>query len=286
MSFTIAAKILGVSQSTVSKYIAALENELGLKLFNRNGKSLSLTESGSIIYRDFKLMLSSIDATIQHAKSVENRSERSIKVGVMRNLDIPKVSRNLLTDFFRNNPDVKVDFLTGKTSELIYLCKTGAVDCIFTLDRTEEPEHQLSENLNSLVIYDTPIRIIYNRSIFPDSSQPTIDELSRYPLICIKADTGRPPNDVMIEKLEKGTGLHPASIITVENFQSLWLNVQMGQGIGLVPFTIRLPSSNSIIGMEFANIKTEMSVFFTWRHDNTNPTLGLLINEMTLRMDN
>ncbi len=46
MSFTAAARELNVTQAAVSKRMKQLEEELGLSLFRRSGRSLSLTESG------------------------------------------------------------------------------------------------------------------------------------------------------------------------------------------------------------------------------------------------
>ena len=50
-SFSAVARETSMSQSTVSKHIAALEERLGTKLLNRSTRSLSLTEAGTEYYR-------------------------------------------------------------------------------------------------------------------------------------------------------------------------------------------------------------------------------------------
>ena len=52
-NFTRAAEELYVSQPAVSKQIAALEAELGVRLFIRKGRSLELTLSGEVMYEYF-----------------------------------------------------------------------------------------------------------------------------------------------------------------------------------------------------------------------------------------
>jgi len=51
LSFTKAAEELFITQSAVSRQIKALEDSLGLKLFERRPRSLTLTENGQALYR-------------------------------------------------------------------------------------------------------------------------------------------------------------------------------------------------------------------------------------------
>lgn len=50
-SFTKAAEQLNITQPTLSRQLAALENELGAKLFNRGGHSITLTNEGLLLKR-------------------------------------------------------------------------------------------------------------------------------------------------------------------------------------------------------------------------------------------
>lgn len=50
-SFTKAAEQLNITQPTLSRQLAALEDELGAKLFNRGGHSITLTNEGLLLKR-------------------------------------------------------------------------------------------------------------------------------------------------------------------------------------------------------------------------------------------
>jgi len=50
-SFTKAAEQLNITQPTLSRQLAALEDELGAKLFDRNGHSVTLTQEGLLLKR-------------------------------------------------------------------------------------------------------------------------------------------------------------------------------------------------------------------------------------------
>jgi DNA-binding transcriptional LysR family regulator len=57
-SFTAAARLLGMPKTTVSRRIAALERELGVRLLQRTTRSLNLTASGRLYYEESSQALS------------------------------------------------------------------------------------------------------------------------------------------------------------------------------------------------------------------------------------
>lgn len=64
-SMSLAAKQLGMTTSAVSQQIKTLEQEVGLNLFNRSPRSLSLTEAGDIYYQSCKKLLQTAEQTKQ-----------------------------------------------------------------------------------------------------------------------------------------------------------------------------------------------------------------------------
>ena len=60
-SFTKAAKKLYISHSTTSRTVTALENELSLRLFNRENKILGLTEAGELLLKESRELLLKAD---------------------------------------------------------------------------------------------------------------------------------------------------------------------------------------------------------------------------------
>ncbi|WP_226064252.1 LysR family transcriptional regulator [Kaistella polysaccharea] len=83
LSFTKAANELSISQPAVTKHIKEIENQLNTKLFNRNGTTIQLTESGKILlvyaekirnlYRDLEFELSQLNK--QEKGKLKNRRQ-------------------------------------------------------------------------------------------------------------------------------------------------------------------------------------------------------------------
>ncbi len=77
-----AAAALYISQSSLSKNIASLEKELGVELFDRNGKSLRLNEAGGQFLASCQKMLGEFDSMVEGMKWSGRKSGARIRVGV------------------------------------------------------------------------------------------------------------------------------------------------------------------------------------------------------------
>lgn len=80
-SFSKAAEKLYISTTAVIKQINTLEEGLGFKLFNRNFKGVTLTESGKSLYSDAKYIIKYMEDSINRAKNAVNPEENTIRVG-------------------------------------------------------------------------------------------------------------------------------------------------------------------------------------------------------------
>ena len=113
MNFTRAADELGVSQSAVSHQIKSLEQDLGLLLFERNSRSLSLTEIGRSLFEDAQPLIQQLDSVVaNHSASAPRRSLRvSVQPFFASELFVPQ-----LNEFTEKHPDVELQVDTSDES--------------------------------------------------------------------------------------------------------------------------------------------------------------------------
>lgn len=118
-SFTAAARSLGLPKSSVSRSVAQLEEDLGIRLLQRTTRKLHLTDAGATFYERVARALGDItDAT-----SAASESQESLK-GTVR-LTAPVdfgvwALAPMLSRFVRRHPEVKVDLvLTGRMVDLV-----------------------------------------------------------------------------------------------------------------------------------------------------------------------
>lgn len=79
-SFSEAARQLGVAKSAVSKQIALLEKEVGVRLFNRSTRRLSLTEAGEIYYRHSAEIVSRAQIAMHELREYQNQPTGTLRV--------------------------------------------------------------------------------------------------------------------------------------------------------------------------------------------------------------
>ncbi len=121
-SFSSAVRAMGMSQTMVTKHIAALETRLGVKLFHRSTRSLSITEAG----RNYLDSSSRILAELEAAESAI-AADRFEPRGVLRvNAPVSFGARQispLLPEFARRHPLVTVEL--GLNDRLVDLAEEG-----------------------------------------------------------------------------------------------------------------------------------------------------------------
>ena len=118
-SFSKAASQLNLSQASVSKKVAALEEELDCQLIIRNSRKLSLTEAGEKYYANGIELLSILDTLEEQLRHEKNTSRGSIKLTA----PIPFATRilvPLLARFFQAYPEISVDLeLSDSEQDLV-----------------------------------------------------------------------------------------------------------------------------------------------------------------------
>ena len=80
-SFTKAAEQLHITQPTLSRQMAAFEEELGITLFIRSGKKISLTDEGILLKRRALEILNLEERTLEELKGKEEVVEGTITIG-------------------------------------------------------------------------------------------------------------------------------------------------------------------------------------------------------------
>lgn len=110
-SFRAAATELGMSTSALSQTVAALEERLGVRLFNRTTRSVSLSAAGEQLVTGVAPALEAIRAALDQARSHRDTPSGTLRlntsVGAARQVLTP-----ILLEYLRRYPEMKVDLVT------------------------------------------------------------------------------------------------------------------------------------------------------------------------------
>ena len=136
-SFSKAAESLGYSQSAVTVQIKALEEELGVRLFDRMGKRVILTAQGQCFLEYANSILDTIH-NARRALSEDAELEGCLHIGTLESLCFFRLP-GLMHQFRVEHPKVSLRVTTGSPEELIEKMERGEVDLICILDSRATP---------------------------------------------------------------------------------------------------------------------------------------------------
>src|ERR1700709_1821411 len=115
--FGLAAKVLEVDTSTVSRRIGNLEDELGLSLFERDHSGIRITRGGLSILRCARRVLFHLDEVKRIGRQFASGSSGEIRLGV-RVPPVGGASRALITAWRIAHPDVHLTVIEGNERKL------------------------------------------------------------------------------------------------------------------------------------------------------------------------
>jgi len=107
-----AANILNLPKSTLSRRLQALENELGVKLFHRQSRSMTLTASGSLFYDKTIAMIASLDETLSALINEKTDVAGHLRVLVFPIPQLLQITQSIL-DFMDLHPAINVEIIVS-----------------------------------------------------------------------------------------------------------------------------------------------------------------------------
>lgn len=125
--FSQAAEVVSLTQSTVSKAVKTLEDDLGTPLLNRIGHRSELTAAGAIVYRRALVLLAERNDLIAEIKAL-----RGLECGVLR-IGLPPVGSGALfaamfTEYRARYPNIEIQLVEYGASKLHECLESGEVD--------------------------------------------------------------------------------------------------------------------------------------------------------------
>ena len=132
-SFTKAAEQLHITQPTLSRQMAALEDELGITLFLRNGKRTTLTDEGILLKRRALEILNLEEKTLKELKGNEDIVEGTITIGCGEFAAVETLARICKT-YKEKYPLVQISLHTATADTVYEMMKKGLVDIALFLE--------------------------------------------------------------------------------------------------------------------------------------------------------
>ncbi len=128
-SISKAANFLYISQPAVTKTIKKLEEELGVTLFYRTPKGVTLTENGNIFFTFIKNGVESFINGEHKLTSLNNLESGVLRIGASSTVT-KYFLLNYIEEFHKNYPNIDISITNHLTSTMISLLKNGSLDLL------------------------------------------------------------------------------------------------------------------------------------------------------------
>ncbi|MGW5981371.1 LysR family transcriptional regulator [Bacillus mycoides] len=213
-----AAKNLNYVQSGVTMRIKQLEIELGVPLFYRNGKGVTLTSNGEILLTYAKQIIHLIDQSIQAVQSSGTEPKGTLKIGCTESTTAVRLPP-ILTTYYEKYPEVELILETNTTDQLTQLVLERKLDGALIAGNIQHTElHTLSFREEELVLI----------SKTPLSSFKTIEELN------LLAFSQGCYYRKLLENWLQEEGISPKRILEFGTIEAILACVKSGMGAAIM----------------------------------------------------
>lgn len=183
-SLTRASLFLDSNQSLLSRQLNALERECGARLFNRTGRGVELSETGSRLFPQVKALLADAERLEQEIRGEAREPAGRVTVGLLPSIGLPLVGR-LFAEVRRQYASVSLKILEGSSGQVEEWLADARVDiAILYRYGTTLPEME-----QSLAVVDS---YLIGAPGDPVTAQPEVvfDRLNDLPFILPAAPNG------------------------------------------------------------------------------------------------
>ncbi len=177
-SITKAAEVLHITQPTLSRQLAQLEEEIGIKLFDRGSRKISLTNEGLLLRRRAEEILQLVDKTEKELIEQDEQIEGKITVGCGEIASV-QLLPDLFDSFHKKYPLVSFDIYTATADNVKEQMDRGLVDIGLLLEPIDIEKYDFIR----LDMKEQWVVVMRPDSPLAEKEYVTAKELSELPLI-------------------------------------------------------------------------------------------------------
>ena len=140
-NITNAAKVLHITQPTLSRQMTLLEEQLGVKLFVRDSRPLALTDEGFLLRRRAEEILELVEKTEAEVSAREEQVEGAVSIGCGE-LASTKLLMEMVAGFSEQFPRVTFDVYTANADRIKHRMDNGLTDVGLLLEPVEMERYE------------------------------------------------------------------------------------------------------------------------------------------------
>lgn len=281
LNFTAAAEQLYITQPSLSRQIAAIEAELGVKLFDRANNIIKLTYAGKVLYDRISELYLNYLTIVKEVRDVGSGFLKKLHLGVLEDQYMPEAVTDTIRRLLQDNPQYEIIIARHDSRSLFSGLMDGSLDAGLMLVYDEFSDY----GFEYLDLVTAPAMIAINKDLpAAKKSSLTLEEMTRLleqtPLAMVTPEQFPETLQKSLLRNMPFTGLaDTCKVKLLPAISSVSLYVASGLAVTLTNRGNLLANDPKIKFLEVDGM-VSMTQGLVWRRNTQNELLIKLIEEL------
>jgi DNA-binding transcriptional LysR family regulator len=265
------AERMFITQSALSRQIKALEDELGVQLFERSKRSVKLTEAGLFLRDKWLPMLDEINRIHLQARKIHEGASGFIRIGYPGSIAYSFMPE-LITSVSCTLPELKIELVEPTDISFEQLLLNYQMDMAFRRDPAENPA------LQSTCLYSEPFALAVpsNHHLHEQNFTGLPDLKDEKFILSNLAQTTFYTSN--LRQIFEDYKFNPNVYIETD-FGGMGLGlVSKGLGVTILPYSY---SFSALPNVRFITLPYKMNLYVTWRKNDNSPVLRKILQQVS-----
>ena len=275
LNFSKAADQLEISQPTLSRQIANIENELNLLLFLRDGRKMKLTPAGRALADTWKVIYENYYTAVEQAQNIQKGISGSLKIGVLHGTYVADFMPAIIEFFRAHHPDVEIALSYDSFRALQNKIYSGKLDIAFTvLFNIRKKEYLLYKYVEHSMDYI----LMHKNHPLAVREELSLSDCRDETFVMISTDDCPESSSYIINACHK-ENFYPR-IVYAPTLYDLMLNVEAGKGITILDTRNMLRLNPFIKSFPLKQDIWDPGLVAVWNQSNYNPAIPVFMAQL------
>ena len=275
LHFRRAAEKLFIAQPALSRQIKDLEERLGVTLFKRDKRNVSLTSAGKFLQQEAYPLLKKVAEIESSITNKRLTTSGFLRIGCIGSA-MAEIVPQLISQLSQEWPQVETHVIEDTTQNLLYMLIDGQIDVLFG-----RPHQQLANIASEVIFTDTSIVAVARANRWGIDTASKVEDLRGVPFILFPRSAGTFFRDQIVRTCAKYDFFPEIRHESLNSFSLLKL-VEKGLGISVLPKSITESYQLDIVYLEMTELVMPLDLVLSYRRDQKTEVVQDLLEKVKI----
>jgi len=266
-----ASRRLYVAQPSISQAVTDLEDELGIKLFSREGRAAKLTAEGKVFYEEALKTLAQADRSIATAQRAAKGEIGRLGIGFMGFTACPFLP-DLISRYKRRHPGVGLRLVEDVPSGQDIAFDRGEIDIAFTRPLSVHRR----DHYETRLLFSEPLVAAFPKSRKLRTKRVRISDLAAERFIVFQRSSSPEVFDTIV-RVCNDNGFSPRLQNELNNMNSVLATVEAGEGVAIIPASARNLRADNVSFFRLQPDDVRIDFVAAWQKKEPSVALKLFL---------